>query len=379
MKIKNHQKTYLDFETKGTAELRKVGAWIYAGHPRTDINCIGVGVWHEKSDSFITFLIKPYDLKHNTTKVQLLRLLAADPDIYFVAHNAEFEQAIWALIMVERYGFPEIPPERWIDTMAKCYFHSIPESLDMAAKALDLPVQKKDFKKQMLQLAKPRKVNGELTFWRYGDRPAQFERLYNYCLGDISTTVCLDGALPDLPRKEREIWEIDQRINRRGIYVDRYTCANACEFIEIEKEAIAIAFKEATGTDIRPTQREKMIAWFKEQGFDLPNTQKATLAALASDPTLEPNIRLAITHMESANKSSLSKYPAFLSRSRSDGLLRYAHQYAGADRTNRWAGRGVQLQNLPRPTFNSDLVVRFIEFGDYELFKMMYGDHEDGA
>lgn len=351
-----------DFETRSAQDI-KAGAWLYAEHPTTDVLCFAYRL------NGVTRLLTAYDIAQGDD--QLIEL-TENPRMIFVAHNAAFEQAIWAEIMVKRYGYPPIPIERWRDTMAKCYYYAIPGSLDAACKILNLEHKKNPNGKKLIKLLScPNKYG---NFYEEWEKPEEYKELYDYCESDVLATEGLNSALPDLPSTEQRLWFVDQRINQQGLHVDLEACYKAVEFIEIEKAALLDRFHTATGTDLRPTQREKMKDWFKSRGLNVPNTRKETLNAILNNGGLDQDVADAITLMASANKASLAKYPAFIRRSRADGLLREAFAYCGAKRTHRFAGRGVQLQNLPRPKMDSDLVISCLKAMDYDTFSSVYDD-----
>lgn len=360
---------YLDFETFSEADLKAVGAWLYAEHPTTGINCIGFWDSEKPLPRLVQRDFRQID------QLKELMTMALDPSYKFVAHNAGFEQAIWKAIMVKRYGLPELPIDRWIDTMALAYRHGLPGSLKYAAKLLNLPELKdEEGQKTMLRLAKPRrasKANPD-RFWTPATKAKEFALLYKYCTQDIRTTKALHEALPDLSKKERRIWEIDQRINQQGLYVDLELCHKAKELYDIETEKMLKEFRGLTG-GIGPKQRVKMLDWFKKQGYDVPNTKKTTLSTLLHRKDLDETVERVITLMELSNKTSNSKYTAAINRSRGDGLVREIAAYFGAH-TGRWAARGIQLHNLPRPAFSSDLVVKTIKNYDHTTFRFCYED-----
>lgn len=375
--MSKRQFCYIDYETRSKADLRKIGTWLYACHPTTEIMCIG--------------FIDPNGDEHLITEndliawsngewidsIQVLVSILNNKAVKLVAHFADFEQWITEYVLSKILTFTKLTPDRWIDTMALAYYYALPGSLKDCAKALGLKHQKDDtFKASLLKLSKPKKATKKdpNEFWTPETQPELFNKLYEYCLQDNRTCKNIHEVLPPMSKLERETWLIDQRINQQGIYIDRDACEKAYSFAEISKALLIEKFNAATGTDIRPTQRAQMLAWFKEQGYEVPNTQATTLQALAEKEDLPDHVAAAIELMASANKASLAKYPAFLNRSRGDGLLLGMLAYCGAKRTKRWAGRGVQPHNLPRPKFDSDDCIESMMLLDYELFEMIYGD-----
>lgn len=363
---------YLDGETRSEADIKKVGGYKYLCHPSTDLICFCFAVGKEDVQ-----LVTRKDLDQEndtfaggTDDLNDLYDLAVDPEVIFIAHNAFFEQVWWQKIMVERYNFPPIPRERWQCTMAKAYSYGLPGALKNVAKALKLTFQKDmEGRENMLKLSKPRK-NGE--FWEYADCPEDFEKCYLYCGQDIEVMRELDQTLRDLIPKEQAIWVIDQRMNQQGILVDLPLIEKAITWIERSKEEALAQFQEAVGQDLKPTQRAKLIAWLKENGVEVQNTQAATIEALLEAGGLPENVEIALSLCTSGGKSSLAKYPAMRDRADEFGIVRENLAYHAAH-TGRWGGRGIQPQNYVRPTINMDLVCGALEDLEYESFQLLFG------
>src|ERR1700723_2001841 len=351
-------KIYLDFETRSLADLKAVGAAKYAADPSTDVVCVGAA---EKKEP--AMLWKPGG--------QLFSW-ANDPKNIFISHGI-FDQFIWQSVMVKKYGYPEITIERWRCTMAKCYAHGLSGSLKEAAIALKLPIQKDmEGRDNMLSLSKPRK-NG--TFWTPQDKPEAFEKLYEYCKTDVEVMRLIDETLQDLTPKEQKIWFIDQRINREGIKVDTVSINRAMELASSDFHKRRNRFTSITGADPEnPRQRGKLLKWLNENVLLVQDTQKATFQKhLDTDVAMSDDMRTVLEIAVSANKSSLAKYSKMLERADEKGQIREILQYHGAH-TGRWAGRGIQIQNFPRETKNSDNVLDVLNTEDEELFSIFYKD-----
>lgn len=360
-------KIYLDFETRSLADLKVVGAAKYAADPSTDVLCIGA-MLEEKQDSFI---VVPEELK-KSGKAFTLSKLTHDSHTIFISHGI-FDQFIWKEIMVKKYGYPEIPIERWRCTMAKCYAHGLSGSLKEAAIALNLPIQKDmEGRDTMLSLSKPRK-NG--TFWKPEDKPEAFEKLYAYCKTDVEVMRLIDETLPDLSAKEQKIWFIDQRINQEGIKIDVDSIKTAITFASTDDERKQAVFTGITnGIPSDSRKRAKLLTWLNQQGVDLPNTQNSTITKwLATESDISPNVRIVLETCLSGGKTSLAKYSKMLERADEHGQIREILQYHGAH-TGRWAGRGIQIQNFPRETYDSDNVLDVLDTEDEELFSIFYRD-----
>lgn len=356
---------HIDFETRGSVDLKETGAWIYAQHPDTDILCVA---YCEGDGEVIlqTEFDKPYGL------CDFLARYALNPQAQFVAHNAAFEQAIWHNIMVKRYGFPPVPPDRWKCTMVKAMRHGLPGKLEKAAQWLDLPVQKDMAGNRIMQkLSKPRRQtkNNAHRWWTPEDAPADFDALYKYCIQDVEVERLLDKALRDLSHEEQQLWVIDQHINQHGILLDRTAIRSVEHHIEAHTASVRNEFHTITG-GINPTRREAFRNWLGSCGVFAGNLQTRTVKEL-SRVTAGP-VRRALELYAACNRTSLAKYAAMRHRSDNEGILRESLQFHGAH-TGRWAGRGVQLQNLARPAINADLVIEALPTS-YDNFKWLFAD-----
>jgi DNA polymerase bacteriophage-type len=366
-------KVYLDFETKSCADLKTVGAALYAEHPTTDILCVG----------FNCSIIQHGNLDVNYKKHGFLHKSAADANTVFIAHNAHFDMHIWHSIMHKRYGYPNIPVERWRCTMAKSYACGLPGKLSEVAKVLNLPIKKDmEGRDNMLSLSKPKgekkvtytnakklakKFGLDLSnvkpknwhehkdrsdilemfdrtdFWSPEEVPEKFQKLYEYCLTDVEVCKLVDEALPDLNQKEQQVWQLDQTMNRTGLLIDRPLVTKVCSLIDSHNGELLTEFEKLTGLE-SSRQREKFLAYLNNNGIVIDNTQKSTLANITSE---NPTVTRALEIARELGKSSTAKYYTMMDMSTSDGLVREIDQYHAAH-TGRYGGRGIQFQNLPR-------------------------------
>lgn len=359
------QNCYGDFETASEADIKKVGGWVYASHPSTFPLCFGF-MWFGDY-----FLWKPGCKREITT---LLMGLACDDDVLFIFHHAFFDRSIWNVHMV-KLGFPELPINRVKCTMAKALAYGLPGKLEDVGEALQLKNRKDTHGKTLLNtLSKPRrqtKKNDE-KWWTPESAPRAFQELYDYCLQDIRTMVELDERLKDLSPRETRVWQIDQRINSEGVKLDVHAIRCAQELKEWNERCLLDDFAELTGGNpTTPKQRQRFQVWLNLNGCQVKNTQAVTLRKAL--PTASPAVQEAIRISQELGKTSLAKLDTMLSRSSSDGILREILQYHGTH-TGRWAGRGVQIQNLKRSTYPMDRLVKHIKEWDFDWFEFFYGD-----
>lgn len=367
-----------DFETASRADLQKIGAWKYAADMSTFPLCLALKVVTDNRPAPTRVL----------TEKQLHALdpglleLCNDPTVIFVAHNAGFEQAMWKFHMVSM-GYPELPPERWHDTMAVAGMKALPLGLDALVTALELPAKKDmDGHRHMLIMCKPDRIGG----WsQHND--FNLQRLYDYCDGDVNAQYGAYVATKGLGPSERHTWILDQRINQRGIKIDTEFVHACMDVLEQVKGPMTERFREITG--LRPTQREKVLNWINDQGVPLGNMKKATLDAIL-DPAdefgvedfnepLPYHVHEVITLRRSLASSSVAKLQRMLDCAGMDGRVRYATQYHGA-RTGRDAGRLIQVQNYPRGEIGdrqgltADILAEAILTRDVDHIKEIWGD-----
>ena len=323
----------LDFETSSAVDLTKVGAYVYAAHSSTRILCCA---WIN-GDGTEGWWAPGMDLTS-------LREAAADPKKIFLAHNAAFEKTIWRSIMVPRYGLPDVPDKRWHCTMAACAARGLPQSLEDAVEVLGLSAPKDvEGWKFTEPFTKPNR-KGEIP----EPTQADLERIRDYCLADVRATCKLHQAIGLLPEGERETWLIDQQINERGIAVDLALVATMQDVVDQTINKLLPRFAELTG-DLKPTQRDKFLAWLRAKGANLPDLTKETVAEYLDAPPEGALLVVieALTIRQQTGSAAVKKLPVMVRCTAADGRARGQYRYFGGH-TGRWAGQLIQPQNLPR-------------------------------
>ena len=335
-----------DFETASRADLQKIGAWKYAADMSTMVLCLAIKVVTDGRPAPSRAMSERQLHKIDPE----LLALCNDPTVIFVAHNAGFEQAMWRFHMVPM-GYPELPPERWHDTMAVAGMKALPLGLDALVTALELPVKKDmDGHRHMLIMCKPDLDGG----WSHHNE-FNLKRNYDYCEGDTEAQYGVYVATQGLGPSERHTWILDQKVNQRGIKIDREFVHACIDVLDQVRIPMTERFQELTG--LKPTQREKVLNWINDQGVALGDMKKETLNAILdpddefgiedfSEP-LPYHVHEVLTLRRSLASSSVAKLQRMLDCAGVDGRVRYATQYHGA-RTGRDAGRLIQVQNYPR-------------------------------
>jgi len=381
-------KLTIDFETRSTVDLKKAGAFTYAEDDTTDVLCLALKPDNENPCIWLNPMFNHLTHKLPTIVNDGVKFLIQKADI-IEAHNAQFELAIWQ-VMERKYGMPPLPLDKMRCSAAKAAAMSIPRSLGMACAALGLEQQKdKEGHRVMLQMCKPRKPRkAERTsdpdwesklYWYEDDDRAM--TLFNYCIQDVVAEEELSSKLPELPPLEQEIWQLDYQINSRGITVDCDTIRRFMYLIADEEAELLSQLSIITdGTVSSPRQVASSLEWIKDQGVTLPNLQKQTLSDALESPNMPYSVRRFIEIRQKLGLSSVAKMAAMLDRAGKDGRIRDLFMYHGAN-TGRWAGRGVQLQNLPRGDIKVDDVTEIVTATRLlpETFTGLYGSPAEAA
>lgn len=374
-------KLHCDFETYSAIDLKAQGLDVYARDPSTGVHCMAYafddGPVRVATDSgFEMACLERGDAFKSLDYV--LEHVRSGGLVY--AHNAPFEWAIWNFILVPRYGWPELKIEQMRCTMAMAYAMALPGALEAAAPALGI-AQRKDGagKRIMLKWCKP-KPDGKM--WRPEDDPEQFAALCRYCAQDVEVERALHGRLMELSTSEQSLWNLDHRVNQRGVQVDLPSVELALRLVDVEKERLNQAMLQVTGGVVGScTEVQLLVKWIRSQGVDMKGVAKAEVLDTL-DGDLPANVRTALELRKEAAKSSTAKLAAMKERASVDGRVRGIHQFHGAS-TGRWAGRGIQVQNFPRPRKLSkdddqqakcvDEICDLIAKGDREGLDIFYG------
>ena len=377
----------LDIETKSYADLPKVGAWNYSLDPTTDVICLSYCYSDGKDMSIHTW--RPGD------KVPWLdRLWVGGIDEPVEAHNVSFEEAIWYNVLMPKYGFPDIAPDQWRDTMATACYLALPAALDRLSVALG--GQGKDPEGSRL-ITKYSKLY--LKTAKADIPPEDLAKFVAYCEDDVAQEAGIGEFLGDLPPRELDIFLRDRRINRRGLYLDLEGIAAASRIVDQRTEELTTRFREIT--DLNPTQTEKVKGWLKGCGLIFDNLQKKTIQEFLEDEeetedieiepgvfeparvatrqagfdTTPPHVREALEIKLAVGKASTRKLTTMARNAGPDGRARNQTRYHGAT-TGRSTGMGFQPLNLVKgyDDIDPEILVAAIMREDAELLDMMFGD-----
>ena len=334
----------IDFETRSAVDLRKTGVYKYAADPSTDIWCMAYKApW---SDDVLVW--QPGDERDIYLEDWIMAggLLSA--------WNANFERTIWNEVMVGRYQWPETRIKQWRCTMAQASAMGLPRSLGQAAAVLGVEEQKdKTGAALMLRMARPRKVNadGSYTWW---DTKDKLEALVAYCRQDVRTELSVAETLNEMPDSERRLYQLDQRINDRGVALDVDLVHRVKALAENARVEIDAEIQRLTKGQVKAaTNAMELTAWLNAHGIRAKSVDKQTVGRLLSFDRMHPVIREVLKLRQNGAKSSTAKYDAMLHAVNEDGRMRGLLVYHGAA-TGRWSGKLVQPQNFPRPQKKQD-------------------------
>lgn len=342
---------WFDCETFSECDLKVHGTHRYAEHPSTEIT---VAQWAiDDGQPFVADCTNEQDIR-NLTVMRWLQ----DHRVTVIAHNSAFDRTL----LRHCWGI-DVPVERWQDTMIQAMAHGLPGSLDKIGQIVGLDAdQAKDKRgRELIQLfCKPRPKNSTLRRATHESHPKEWAEFLEYSRQDIVAMRAIGARLPTWNYRARHpelgLWHLDQRINDRGVAVDLGLARAAIDAVALEQKRLKSEVVEATdGLVTNASQRDNLLAYIcAEYNVDLPDLKADTLRRRIEDPDLPEGVKLLLSIRLEATKTSTAKYKALVSATSEDGRLRNTLQFAGAQRTARWAGRIFQPQNLPRPSYGFD-------------------------
>lgn len=365
---------FIDIETFSGTDI-KGGAFKYMEDPAFEILLIAYA-WNDEpvkvincTDTGLTFA--PDD------EVQSIVSALLSPNIVKVAHNSAFERGAFRTILGK-----DMPPEEWEDTMILAAMNGLPMSLDDAGAALNLRDQK--IKEGTLLInyfckpCKPTIANGGRTRNLPEHAPDKWERFVEYCRRDVEVCQAIYQRLHrfPVPDWERKVWALDARINERGVLVDRELAESAIAVDEAFKEEHTAELQKLTHLD-NPNSVAQLKDWLEGVGVSVDSLDKATVSDLRTSVP-DPTTRRVLELRQLLGKTSTKKYEAMTLSACEDDRVRGLLQYYGAGRTGRWAGRLVQVQNLPQNHLDDIGLVRELVRGrDLETLEMLFDSVPD--
>jgi DNA polymerase bacteriophage-type len=355
---------HLDLETASTVDLPKCGTHRYGEEARALL-----AAWSINDGP-----VQLWDVTDGSPMPRELESCLLDPKIIKHAWNAQFERtiikAVWGI---------ECPPESWRCVMVQAMANGLPGALGQCAHVLGLAEQKDPIGKKLIKMfslpQKPTKKQPKVWL-NHTDRPAEWDQFKAYCIKDVEVERAIHHTLRDLPRKEWELWALDQRANDTGLCVDRRLVECAIRIDDQQTAKLLAEAEQITGLD-NPNSVAQLKAWLlAEHGEEVESLNKASVADLTVK--LNGDAQRMLEIRQQLGKTSIDKYRAIDRSVCADGRVRGLLQFYGASRTGRWAGRLVQVQNLPRPSVEDweqlELARDLVKMGDGDLLQMIYGN-----
>lgn len=344
------ERAHIDYETASPQPLGKgpnsVGVYRYAEDPRTRVwgfrwRIGNMGIIHEWRPGY-------------PEPVALLMHIASGGLV--VAHNAAFERTIWRMMksLYKLHHWPDILIEQQSCTMARALAMHLPADLETLMHVLESPVQKDmEGAALMKRMAKPKRIHPDGSC-EWHDEPANIGRIMLYCGTDVESETVADELVPELSPREQMIWQLDQRINDRGVRLDVDAIVRAVDVVEIAKREADKEMRQVTnGAVEKCSQIERLVNWINTNGFPCESAKKGDhddiILAAGGLPDTDMGRRIvrAIELRKAAAKTSTAKYVKMLNCLCGDDRTRGLLAYHGAG-PGRWAGRLWQPQNLPR-------------------------------
>ena len=360
----------IDIETKSSVDIGKAGLYRYA-----------------QSDDFEILL---FAYRYGDESVQIVDLAQGEkipdkivedlsnPEIVKHAYNAAFE---WYCLNKAGYKTPLC---QWKCTMIHGLYCGYTAGLDATGKAIGLPQDKRKLAtgKALIRYfcvpCKPTKNNGRRTWNLPKHAPEKWELFKEYCKQDVVTESAILKRLEafPVPEEEEKLWQMDIRMNAFGVKVDTALISGALQINERSTELLENEARKITGLQ-NPNSSVQLLDWIHNNGVEMDNLQKATVMEKLSDD-LPDDVRRALEIRQQLGKTSIKKYVAMDTAKGKDDRVRGLTQYYGANRTGRWAGRLVQMQNLPRNYIKTlDYARKLVKDRNYGGIKLLYGNVPD--
>ena len=358
----------IDIETYSDVDLSKCGVYKYASSPTFEVLLFGYAV--DGGDVCVVDLACGEQIPEEVISA------LSDTSVTKWAFNAMFERVCLSNFLGEW-----LEPEGWHCTMVWSATLGLPLSLESAGAALGLEKQKltegKDLIRYFCVPCRPTKANGGRTRNRPEHAPEKWERFKAYNLRDVETEMQIQKRLSNFPVPDA-IWEeyhLDQEINDRGIGVDMELVRQAIAMDARSRERLTDALQELTGLE-NPNSVQQMKQWLADHGLETDTLGKTAVAELVK--TAPEPLREILSLRQQLAKNSVKKYTAMENAVCADSRAHGMFVFYGANRTGRFSGRLIQLQNLYKNTMPDLAQARaLVRSGNYEALSMLYEDIPD--
>lgn len=362
----------IDLETYSDQPLAKTGVYRYVESPDFEILLFAYSVDGGP--------VQQIDLACGEKIPPAILAALEDDKVTKWAFNANFER-----ICLSRFlGYPTgdyLEPDSWRCSMVWAAYMGLPLSLEGAGAVLGLEKQKltegKDLIKYFCQPCAPTKSNGQRTRNLPKHAPDKWLAFKKYNIRDVETEMSIQARLSKYPVPD-SVWEeyhLDQEINDRGVGLDMELVRQAIQMDGRSRSELTQAMKELTSLD-NPNSVQQMKQWLADNGVETDTLGKKAVAELLK--TAPPQLQKVLTLRQQLAKSSVKKYQAMETAVCADGRARGMFQFYGANRTGRWAGRIIQMQNLPQNHLDDLTEARgLVRAGGFDALEMLYEDVPD--
>ncbi len=362
----------IDLETYSDQPLAKTGVYRYVESPDFEILLFAYSVDGGP--------VQQIDLACEEKIPSEILCALEDETVTKWAFNANFER-----ICLSRFlGYPTgayLEPDSWKCSMVWAAYMGLPLSLEGAGAVLGLEKQKlaegKDLIKYFCQPCAPTKTNGQRTRNLHKHAPDKWQAFKKYNIRDVETEMSIQARLSKYPVPD-SVWEeyhLDQEINDRGVGLDMELVWQAIQMDGRSRSELTQAMKELTSLD-NPNSVQQMKQWLADNGVETDTLGKKAVAELLK--TAPPELQKVLTLRQQIAKSSVKKYQAMETAVCADDRARGMFQFYGANRTGRWAGRIIQMQNLPQNHLDDLSEARgLVRAGNFDALEMLYEDVPD--
>ncbi len=362
----------IDLETYSDVDLSTCGVYRYV---EGDFHILLFAYAFDDED------VSVVDLACGETLPQQVVSAIHDPNIIKAAWNAQFERTC-----LSRLFGTNLSPDSWQCSMVWAASLSLPLKLKTAAEVLKTGEQKDDAGERLIKYfsvpCRPTMTNGGRTRNLPEHSPEDWRRFKDYCKQDVRTERDIRRKLEAFPLKKSEwdYYHMDQRINDRGVLIDKKLVEQAITCDLMLSEEMAKKAYELTGLE-NPNSVSQLKGWLEERGIAIDSLGKKNVAALIRDldkSSIDAEAQEMMRLRLQMAKSSVKKYQAADRYICEDGRAHGLFQFSGANRTQRWAGRGIQLQNLPQNHISTlDEARELVKLGCFDMVESIYGNTPD--
>lgn len=362
----------IDLETYSDQPLAKTGVYRYVESPDFEILLFAYSVDGGP--------VQQIDLACGEKIPSEVLSALEDETVTKWAFNANFERICLSRFLDYPTG-DYLEPDSWKCSMVWAAYMGLPLSLEGTGAVLGLEKQKlsegKDLIKYFCQPCAPTKSNGQRTRNLPKHSPDKWLAFKRYNIRDVETEMSIQARLSKYP-VPNSVWEeyhLDQEINDRGVGLDMELVRQAIQMDGRSRSELTQAMKELTSLD-NPNSVQQMKQWLADNGVETDTLGKKAVAELLK--TAPPQLQKVLTLRQQLAKSSVKKYQAMETAVCADGRARGMFQFYGANRTGRWAGRIIQMQNLPQNHLHDLSEARsLVRAGDFDALEMLYEDVPD--